>query len=76
MRVFPTCYQFSRFVGDCIDSVVSQDFDDYECVIPNGGLTEGTADICGSYAGRLGYWHNCLNSGVADAFNWGVQRQP
>ncbi len=45
-----------RFIGEAIESVLSQSFEDFELVISDNGSTDGTAAIrsavrCGGFAG-------------------------
>ncbi|MCK5145246.1 glycosyltransferase [bacterium] len=47
----PVC-NGERFLSEAIESVLSQDFEDFELIISDNGSTDSTYDICMEYAGR------------------------
>ena len=42
-------YNASKYIGECIKSVINQSFDDYEVIIINDGSTDNTESIVGMY---------------------------
>jgi len=54
-----------------VESVLSQDFSDYELIIVDDGSTDGTGSIEDLYRGKLRYIFQ-LNSGVSSARNRGI----
>lgn len=42
-------YQAEKTIGRCIDSIISQSFNDYELIIINDGSTDNTYRICKEY---------------------------
>lgn len=46
-------YNYGRFLEEAIQSILSQDSDDYEIVIVDGGSTDNSIDIIRKYAGNL-----------------------
>ena len=43
-------YNTEKFVGDCIDSVLNQTYDDFELVLVDDGSTDKSGDVCKKYA--------------------------
>lgn len=43
-------YNIERYLRECIDSILSQDFEDYELIIVDDGSTDATGKICDEYA--------------------------
>lgn len=63
-------------VGDTIDSVLNQTFDDFEFIIINDGSTDGTQKILEHYArkdGRIKVLVNKENMGAARSSNRGIE---
>ena len=61
------------YLEQCIKSVLTQDCNDFEYVIIDGGSTDATVKIIQRYQDRLAYWHSKPDRGLAHAFNLGVE---
>ena len=60
------------YVSECLDSILAQDFTDYELLIGDNGSTDGTPDVLRRYAerdGRIRWWQNPKNLGMGGNFN-------
>lgn len=59
----------------CIDSVLTQDFDDFEILLINDGSTDRSGMLCDEYAGRYDNVHafHKKNEGVSIARNKGIE---
>jgi len=67
-------YNVEQYLEECIDSVLSQDFTDYELILVDDGSPDGCPAICDRYAqkdSRIRVIHK-HNGGVADARNTGL----
>ena len=47
-------YQDAESIGQSIESVMSQTYDDWEMIIVNDGSTDETAEVVAAYLGRPG----------------------
>lgn len=67
-------YNVKEYLGDCINSVLSQDFEDYEVVMVDDGSTDCSSDICEELKkihGNIKVIHKS-NGGLSDARNVGI----
>jgi len=69
ISVITVCLNAQEFIEQCIQSVLSQDFDDFEYVIIDGGSTDGTVDIIRRYQDKLVYWCSEPDQGIYHAWN-------
>lgn len=69
-------YNVEQFIEKCLDSVLCQDFEDYEVVLIDDGSTDESAHICKRYSlidSRIKY-HYKENGGLSSARNFGIKR--
>ena len=74
ISVITVCYQAEEFLEQCIHSVISQDLDDFEYIVIDGGSTDSTIDIIKKFQDRLTYWHSKKDRGLSHAFNLGLEQ--
>ncbi len=60
-------------LSEALDSVFSQQEADYECIVIDGGSTDGTVEIIRQREHRIAHWLSEPDSGIAEAFNKGVE---
>jgi len=63
-------FNTAEYLCETIDSVLSQDYPDFEYIITDGGSTDDTLDILKSYGNRI-RWVSEADSGQCDAINKG-----
>ena len=67
-------YNVEKYLKTCIDSVLTQDFKDYEIILVNDGSTDNSPIICDEYAEK----YDCVsvihqkNKGLGGARNTGI----
>lgn len=67
-------YNYGRFLGDAIESVLSQSDDDWELIVVDGGSTDDTIDVIQRYEKKIAWWCSEKDRGQSDAFNKGFAR--
>ena len=72
ISVITVCYNAKDYIEQCMQSVIKQDYGNYEYVIIDGGSTDGTKETLEKYKENLSYWHSKSDRGLAHAFNEGV----
>lgn len=63
----------ARFLEDCIQSVISQDYKNIEHIIIDGGSTDATLSIIEKYKGHIAAWVSEKDQGMYDAINKGMR---
>ena len=44
------CYKVEKYLSECVDSVLSQTFTDYEIILVDDGSPDRVPEICDEYA--------------------------
>lgn len=70
--IIPT-YNSSKFICDAIDSVLNQNYRNFEIIIIDDGSTDDTKEKLIKYESKINYYYK-KNGGPASARNYGVQR--
>lgn len=74
ITVIITIYNASQYLRQCIDNILSQNFQDFELLLVNDGSTDSTGEICDEYAKkdkRIKVFHE-QHKGVAHARQVGL----
>lgn len=76
VSVIIPCYNQERYLAECLDSVLAQTFDDWECIIINDGSDDGSEAIAKTYTEldcRFKYIYQ-PNQGVVAARNNAIRQ--
>ncbi len=65
-------YNADRYLKDCIESIISQNYADIEYIIIDGGSTDGSLAIIESYKKYIHYFVSEKDKGMYDALNKGI----
>ena len=67
-------YNAEKYLRECLDSIISQIFTDWECILVDDGSPDNSGEICNEYAkddSRFRVFH-VQNGGVSRARNIGL----
>ena len=74
LSIVTPSYNQGQFIKATIDSILSQDFTDFEYIIMDGGSTDETLDILRSYNDPRLTWVSEPDNGQTDAINKGLAK--
>src|ERR1700761_3218970 len=74
LSVITINYNNSAGLKRTIESIVSQDFADFEYIVIDGASTDGSAEVIKQYESQISYWVSEPDSGIYDAMNKGVRQ--
>jgi glycosyltransferase involved in cell wall biosynthesis len=57
-----------------VESVISQNFADFEYLVIDGASTDGSVDVIRQYEGRIAHWQSEPDRGIYEAMNKGIRR--
>lgn len=67
-------YNAEKTIGQCVESILSQSFKDFELIIVDDGSTDQTYNLCIEYHDeRIAVFHND-NQGVSATRNFGIEK--
>lgn len=69
-------YKVERYLSECIDSILSQTYSDFELILVDDGSPDRSGIICDEYAkkdNRIVVYHK-PNGGVSSARNYGIEK--
>ena len=69
-------YNVETYLGSCVNSLMNQDYGNYEILLINDGSTDESGRICdyfSSICSKIKVFH-CKNKGVSAARNYGVSQ--
>lgn len=76
LSVIIPVYNAEKYLNTCVESILAQDFSDYEIILVNDGSKDKSAEICDSLAinySQISVYHK-ENGGVSSARNLGIDR--
>jgi len=74
ISIITVCYNSAEYFEKAIESVLLQDYDNFEYIVIDGGSTDGTQDIIRKYEDRLAYWSSEPEKGLYDAIHKGLEK--
>lgn len=74
LTVLTSVYNCEKYIGECIESVINQTFEDFEFIIIDDGSTDNTSIIIQSYVDkdkRIVFYKK-HNTGLTNSLNYGI----
>ena len=72
VRVVIPVFNGERYLGETLESILSQTYPIYEVVVVDDGSTDGTAAVIRGFGRKIKYLYQ-PNQGTAAAFNYGIE---
>jgi glycosyltransferase involved in cell wall biosynthesis len=69
LSIIVATMQAAATLDRCINSIIDQDFTDWELLIADGASTDGTTDLIRRYEERVTWWRSADDAGIYDAWN-------
>ncbi len=66
-------YNMAHFIEETIQSIINQNYPNYECIVRDGGSSDGTVDILKKYDSKIS-WVSEKDRGQSDAINKGLKQ--
>ena len=68
-------YNVEKFLNQCIDSIINQEYKNFEIILVDDGSTDNSGVICDKYAQKYDWIHvfHKKNSGLGLTRNYGIQ---
>lgn len=69
-------YNVENYLRQCLDSILDQTYEHFECLLINDGSPDNSADICKEYVDKDARFHyfEKANGGLASARNLGIKQ--
>lgn len=71
--IIPSLNQ-GRFIGQTLESIVSQNYPNLELIVVDGGSSDETIEVINQYANHITWWVSEPDAGQANAINKGMSR--
>lgn len=72
LSIIIPCYNAAEFIEETIRSILDQNYPNLECIVIDGGSTDGTLDILSRYQSKI-IWRSEKDKGESDAINKGLK---
>ncbi len=72
VSIITVTYNSEKYLRDCIDSVIRQNYDNIELIVVDGGSNDETVSIIKSYGNSISRWISESDGGMYDALNKGL----
>ncbi|MCU0285245.1 MAG: glycosyltransferase [Acidobacteria bacterium] len=74
ISIVTVVFNGAKYLEQAIQSVVSQDYQNIEYIVIDGGSTDGSVDIIRKYSDKIAYWVSEPDQGIFHAMNKGIKK--
>lgn len=74
ISVIVPSFNQGQYIGETLVSLVSQDYENLEIIVIDGGSTDQTVSVIENYADRIAYWVSEKDQGQSEAINKGFAK--
>jgi glycosyltransferase involved in cell wall biosynthesis len=72
ISIITVVYNNVEYISDAVQSVLSQDYDNVEYIVIDGGSTDGTIEVINEYQDKISVFISEPDKGIYDAINKGI----
>src|SRR3954468_18033565 len=73
VSIITVTYNSAKYVEDCINSIIRQNYSNIEYIVVDGDSTDGTIDIIKKFSPHITKWISEKDNGMYDALNKGMR---
>lgn len=73
VSVVVTSFNYGRYVGGCLESILNQTYQDFDVIVVDDGSTDDTARVVEPYLSHRVRYHYQTNQGQASSKNTGIR---
>lgn len=73
ISIITVCYNSEAHLEECIRSIVTQEYENKEYIVIDGGSKDGSLEIINKYRDKIAYFVSEPDKGISDAFNKGIK---
>lgn len=67
-------YNQGIYIGEALESIINQQYDNLEIIVMDGGSSDHTVDVIKKYEKYIAYWQSQKDNGQSAAINDGFKR--
>lgn len=69
LSIIIATYQAASTLERCLNSIIEQEFKDWELLLADSASTDGTVDLIDKYDQHIAWWQSQKDDGIYDAWN-------
>ncbi len=74
LSIILATWQAESTLERCLQSIIEQEFTDWELLLADGASSDGTVDLINKYEQHIAWWQSEQDDGIYDAWNQALQR--